>query len=128
MKVAVTTENGMIFQHFGKCQMFTVYTIEDQHIVNQTMLDAKGSGHSALAVLLNENEIDLLICGGIGQGAKDALAANRVELICGVSGSVDHAIHEYLNGTLVGIPDFICSHHGHEDSEHGGHDCNCHHE
>jgi predicted Fe-Mo cluster-binding NifX family protein len=123
MKIAVTTENGMIFQHFGKCQMFTVYTVENQSIVSQTLLDAHGSGHSALATLLKENQIDTLICGGIGQGAKDALAAHQINVICGVSGSVDVAIHQYLNGTLTGIPDFVCNHH-HDHEE--NHSCHCH--
>lgn len=122
MKLAVTTENGMIFQHFGKCQLFTVYEVQDGRVVSKELLSSGGSGHSALATLLSQNGVNLLICGGIGGGAKNALAEAGVELVAGASGSTDAAVEAYLAGTLVHDADFTCGHHDHG----AGHSCGGH--
>ena len=122
MKIAVTTEENRVFQHFGKCESFTIFQTENETITSKSILDAGGSGHSALAALLDENHVDVLICGGIGQGAKDALQAHGVKLVAGANGNVDAVVKAYLSGNLVINPDFTCNHH-HED----GHTCGEHH-
>lgn len=128
MKIAVTTENGMIFQHFGKTHAFTLYEVEGKEVTSKSLLDAGENGHAALADLLGANGVNILICGGIGQGAKDALKKYRIEVLSGVSGNVDQAVKDYLQGTLVYNPDFLCTHHSHEHADHacGGHDCGNH--
>ncbi len=118
-RIAVTTEGEEIFQHFGKCKAFTLFDVKGTEIIAKDVLDPDGSGHSALAGILKDNQVDVLICGGIGQGAKDALAAIGVELVAGASGNIDKAVADYLNGTLKHNADFTCNHH----HEHGGHDC-----
>lgn len=120
MKLAVTTQNNQVFQHFGKCPLFTIAEVEDGKLSSTYFLDAAGSGHSALAGLLKDNGVDLLICGGIGQGAKDALAAQGVQLICGVTGPVPEVLAAYLNGTLQSDNSFVCDHHHGE-----AHTCHC---
>ena len=122
MKIAVTTENGTVFQHFGKTQTFTVYETEGKEIKSKTLLDAGGNGHSALAGFLRDNQVDVLICGGIGQGAKDALGSCGIQIVPGTVGSVDQVVRDYLDGVLVGNFDFTCSHHDH-DHAHGDHHC-----
>ncbi len=122
-KIAVTTENGMIFQHFGKTQTFTIYETENGQILSKNILDAGANGHSALAGLLQQNRVDVLICGGIGQGAKEALKSCGIDIVPGAVGSVDQAVKDYLMGALIGNPDFMCNHHGHE---HEGHSCGEH--
>ena len=74
MKIAVTFENGNVFQHFGHTEKFKIYDISNGKIVNESIVDTNGSGHGALAGFLKENSVDTLICGGIGNGAKQALA------------------------------------------------------
>lgn len=69
MKIAVTYENGEIFQHFGHTEQFKVYEVENGEIVKAEVIDSNGSGHGALAGLLFESGIEVLICGGIGGGA-----------------------------------------------------------
>ena len=69
MRIAVTYENGQIFQHFGHTQVFKVYDIEDGKVVNSQIIDTNGTGHGALAGLLANINADVLICGGIGGGA-----------------------------------------------------------
>ena len=124
-KIAVTSENGQIFQHFGVCKEFAVYSCEDGEIVEKNLLDASGSGHSALALLLHQQGVDTLICGGIGQGAIDALAKAGVELVYGIQGSVEEAVQKYLSGALASDPASLCNHH---HGDHEGHSCGHHHQ
>lgn len=118
MRVAVTYENGEVFQHFGHTEQFKVYEIEDGKVISSEVLGANGSGHGALAGLLAENTIDVLICGGIGGGAQAALSEAGIEIISGVSGNTDEAIECYLKGELISAG-VNCNHHDHEE----GHSC-----
>ncbi|MBP3684342.1 MAG: metalloregulator ArsR/SmtB family transcription factor, partial [Oscillospiraceae bacterium] len=87
MKIAVTYQNGMVFQHFGHCEAFKFYTVENNKVVSAEVISANGSGHGALAGFLKQNGADALICGGIGGGARTALAAAGIELFPGTTGS-----------------------------------------
>ena len=122
MKIAVCTENGEVFQHFGHTPEFLVCETADGRIASSAIVSSGGIGHGALAGLLGENKIDLLICDGIGGGAMAALAEAGVEVIGGVSGGAKAAVEAYLAGTLSPRADFKCNHR-HED----GHSCGDHH-
>ena len=74
MRIAVTYENGNIFQHFGHTEEFKVYDVEDSKVRDSRVIGTNGTGHGALAGLLAEGGVDVLICGGIGGGAQTALA------------------------------------------------------
>ena len=129
MKIAVTYENGQIFQHFGHCENFKIYDVQDGKILSSRVENAAGSGHGALAGFLKNFDVDTLICGGIGGGAQNALAEAGIKLYGGVSGSADAAAEALLNGTLEYNANVQCSHHGggHTCGNHGGdHDCGSH--
>lgn len=117
MRIAVTYDNGEIFQHFGHTETFKVYDVEAGAIFSERILDSNGNGHGALATLLSGNKVDVLICGGIGGGAQIALAEAGIQLYGGVSGNADAAVKEFIEGTLSYNPDVKCNHHG-EDHEH----------
>ena len=132
MRIAVTYENGQVFQHFGPTEEFKIYEIEDGKVISTEIIGSNGSGHSALAALLDERKIDVLICGGIGGGAQAALAERGIELCAGADGNADQAVEAYLRGELVNTG-ANCNHHGegHSCHEHGcgEHDCgtaDCH--
>ena len=123
MKVAVTYENGQIFQHFGHTEAFKLYEIEEGKVVSSAVISTNGRGHGALAAILSACEIDVIICGGIGAGAQIALAQAGIQLFGGVSGDADAAVEELLKGTLSYNPNVMCNHHGdhhHHDSCGGG--------
>ncbi len=80
MKIAVTYENGEIFQHFGHTEAFKIYDIADGKVVSAEVVDTNGSGHGALAGFLVAHGVDTLICGGIGGGAQNALAQAGIRL------------------------------------------------
>ena len=115
MKIAVTYENGQVFQHFGKTENFKVYDVEDKKIVSSQVISANGSGHGALAGLLADQSVEVLICGGLGEGAKQALSNAGIEVISGASGDTDAAVEAYLEGQLVS-DDVNCDHHEEEHS------------
>ena len=102
MRIAVSYENGQVFQHFGHSEQFKLYEVEGKQVLSSQVISAQGSGHGALAGFLSAARVDTLICGGIGGGAQ--------------------AVEAYLNGTLAYVPDMVCSHHSHG----GGHDCGSH--
>ena len=112
MKIAVTYENGEIFQHFGHTEAFKIYDIADGKVVSAEVVDTNGSGHGALAGFLVAHGVDTLICGGIGGGAQNALAQAGIRLFGGVSGN----------------PDVHCDHHDHHGEGHscGDHGCGSH--
>lgn len=125
MRIAVTYENGEIFQHFGHTEQFKFYDVEDGRIISSQVADTNGSGHGALAGFLAANQVDALICGGIGGGAQMALAEAGIKLYGGVSGNADDAAAALAAGSLSFNPDVHCDHHDHEHGE-GGHTCGSH--
>ena len=112
MKIAVTYENGQVFQHFGHCENFKIYDVNDGMITDSQVVSAAGSGHGALAGFLKDRGVDTLICGGIG-----------IEFYPGVTGDADQNVTALLAGKLYFNPDTMCSHHHEEGHNCGNHSC-----
>ena len=136
MKIAVTYENGQIFQHFGRTEQFKVYEIEDGAVVSAEVIGTDGFGHGALADYLAEKGVCALICGGMGMGARIALDNADIEVYAGVFGDADAAVAALLTGQLDAGNEPNCGcgghhdhgHHHHHDHEHGeGCGCGGHH-
>ena len=127
MKIAVAYDNGNVFQHFGKTEFFKIYEVENNQVVSSEVVGSNGIGHGALAGLLAEQKINVLICGGIGGGAQAALAEAGIELCAGAEGNADQAVEAYLNGELVSSG-VNCDHHreGHSCGHHEGGHCGHH--
>lgn len=123
MRIAVTYENGNIFQHFGHTEKFKIYDVSDGKITNEQIIDTNGQGHGALAGFLKNAGADMLICGGIGGGAQAALAGAGIALFAGNCGPADDAVKKYLSGSLAQVTSATCDHHDHHDE---GHSCGDH--
>ena len=124
-RIAVTYDNGQVFQHFGRTEAFKVYEVEDDKVINSQIVESNGVGHGALAGLLADNTIDVLICGGIGGGAMAALEDRSIEVCAGAQGDTDEVVEAYLKGELetAGV---TCDHHGEDHScgdHEAGHSC-----
>lgn len=125
MKIAVTYENGEVFQHFGHTEQFKIYEVADGKITSAEVVDTNGQGHGALGGFLAEAGVNVLICGGIGGGARNALAAAGIQLFGGACGDADEQVKSFLAGNLAYDPNVECQHHG--EGHHGeGHDCGGH--
>ena len=130
MKIAVTYESGLIFQHFGHTAAFKIYEVENNEVTSSEVVETNGSGHGALAGFLAQLGVDTLICGGIGGGAQMALANAGIKLYGGVMGDADDAVEALLSGELNFNPCVRCDHHdhgnGHSCGDHGCGSHSCH--
>ncbi|MBQ4617488.1 MAG: NifB/NifX family molybdenum-iron cluster-binding protein [Clostridia bacterium] len=129
MRIAVPYQAGMVFGHFGHTSSFRFYTVENDRVTAIQTVPVTGSGHGALAAFLKDHDIDTLICGGIGGGAKTALGEAGIRIFGGVQGDADMAVAMFLAGKLVYDPEAHCDHHGEGDHDCHDHDCSgdCHH-
>jgi predicted Fe-Mo cluster-binding NifX family protein len=125
MKIAIATEGTNVSGHFGKCENFTIAEIENAEVKGKTILSTEGNQHGLLPAFLASHAVSLVIVGGMGDGARQKLIANDIEIVSGASGSVDAAINAYLDGSLKSN-DAGCSDHGHSHS-HGEGGCTCGH-
>ena len=131
MKIAVTYEEGKIFQHFGRTEAFKIFDLEENRIRTEEIITTNGTGHGALAGFLKEQGVEALICGGLGGGAQAALEQAGIRLYGGVSGDADEAVRAFLDGTLSYDSNVHCDHHDHHDHHgdgehgcgHGEHGC-----
>lgn len=128
MRIAVTYEDGKVFQHFGQTERFKVYDIENGAVITATTINTNGNGHGALIGILAALGADTLICGGIGGGAQTGLKDANIKIYGGVTGDADKAVEDFLAGKLGFDPNVKCNHHGEEHSGScGEHGCGEHH-
>ena len=123
MKVAVTYENNEIFMHYGHTENFMVYSIIDSKITKKELLPTNGNGHGFLASFLKANEIDVVICGGIGGPAVQALEKLGMTVYSGACGDVDASVNLFLSGKLKSKGIANCHHHDHEEGSCSSHSC-----
>lgn len=125
MKIAVTYDNNEeVFQHFGHTEQFKIYEVENNSVKTSRILSSDGSGHSALAQLLENEDVNVIICGGIGGCAVQALGEAGIQIYAGISGNADTAVQSLLKGTLEQTSEANCSHHSEHEQ---GHSCgHCH--
>lgn len=115
MKIAVTYEDGQIFQHFGHTGTFKVYEIRDGRVVSTLVTETGGQGHEALAGFLARCGAEALICGGIGPGAAEALKEAGIALYPGLTGNADQAVEAFLAGNLTPSEEGTCDSHDHAE-------------
>ena len=122
MIIAVTYDNGAIFQHFGKTQEFKLYTVTENQVTSEQVIGTDGTGHEALAGFLAAQGVSAVICGGLGDGAQAALSEAGIQVISGAEGDADAAVRAFLAGELVSAG-VNCDHHDHEEEEGCGGGC-----
>lgn len=124
MKLAVTYENGAIFQHFGHTETVKIYTIENGAVGASEVIGTEG--HGALAAFLKERGVEALICGGLGGGAVTALQEAGIAIYAGNQGSADEAAAKFAAGQLSANAEANCHHHDH-GAEHSCGNGSCRH-
>lgn len=120
MKIAVPYENGEVFQHFGHAAEFKIYTVEDIKPIESKIVKPENVSHEAVAGYLKKLGVDLLICGGIGDGAREAIEAEHILLCSNVSGNADEVVDQFLDGSLEFMTGSSCDHHHGEEHACGG--------
>lgn len=120
VRIAVTYENGEIFQHFGQTREFKIYDTIDDKIVESKVVGTDGFRHCSLGSYLYEIGVSVLICGNLGGGASRSLQAAGILVYGGNSGNADEAVEKLLHRELLYNPMPTCS----DDHHHEG---GCHH-
>lgn len=123
LKIAIPTDGTNISSHFGKCENFTIFDIENSVIKSKTSISTEGNLHGLLPTFLSIKGVNAVIVEGMGDGARNNLIKNKIEIISGVSGDIDQAISSYLEGALEST-NTGCAGHSHEHN-HGEGGCNC---
>lgn len=116
LKIAVPSKNGQVDEHFGHCQYFTVFTVDDsKHIVaEETFTPDPGCGcKSNLAGTLAQMGVTALVAGNMGQGAVNKLMQGGISVTRGASGPVRETVLAWLAGSIKDNHE-ICTAHGHE--------------
>lgn len=116
MKIAVTFDNGEVFQHFGQTKSFKIYETSDKKIVSSSILSSGNYSHGSLAELLKDNGVDALICGGIGEGAVNIMKKCGIKVFPGISGDADNAAANLIDDKLNYSKEPTCDH---------DHECTC---
>lgn len=123
MKIAMPSEYGYVNQHFGRSREFTVVELNDGKIIAQKTVSADNlqHNHAGLAGLMQNEGVEVVIVGGIGAMAMQALEQSGLRVISGASGKIEEVVASFARGELVSSGQACCHHHG----EH--HDHGCHH-
>jgi predicted Fe-Mo cluster-binding NifX family protein len=123
MRLAVATDGGNVSQHFGQCSEYTIVDIQNKKIVGKRLFTNPGhqEGGCSIPPTLNEEKVEYVIAGGMGQKAIMLFDRYGIKTFLGVTGSVDEVIEKFMNDSLVSSESMCISAHGQ------GHSCGHHH-
>jgi len=118
MKVAISTDQGYVSAHFGRCPSYTIVEISEGQVLNREEISNPGHQPGFLPRYLSDKGVNCIIAGGMGPRAQQLFAQNNVETIIGVQGSVDDVIEHFLNQELEPGED-LCDHEMHHTGHQG---------
>lgn len=126
MRIAIATDENSVSQHFGHAGHYTVFDMENDSILNRELVANPGHRPHYIPKFLNERGVNQIICGGMGQRARELFSRFNIEVITGIDGDIEEIIGLLLSGTLEGTEN-LCNHkHGHGHNEHAEHAGHCH--
>lgn len=100
MKIALPYEDGMLLEHFGRAKEFKIYTITDLDPITDETFAPADLSHEAVARALKERGVDVVLCGSIGEHARQAIGDEHMLLFSGITGAADDVMERFLQGTL----------------------------
>jgi predicted Fe-Mo cluster-binding NifX family protein len=112
MKIAIATEQDRVAEHFGHCQGFTIYEVEQNQVKTQKFHTSPEHVPGAIPNFVNSLGAKVVIAGGMGGGAIQMFNEMQIEVITGATGSLDTAINRYLDGNLKSSGS-VCHEHQH---------------
>jgi len=116
MKIALPSRENRIDDHFGHCEYYTIFTVNDnKEIINQeTLASPSGCGcKSNIASTLAEMDVKLMLAGNMGEGAVNVLHNSGIEVLRGCKGDVKDVVLKWLDGSLVDSGDSCHEHECH---------------
>lgn len=112
MKIAVASEKDMVTEHFGHCENFNIYIVEDKKVISSESIPNPGHRPGFLPNFLNDLGVNVIIAGGMGGGAVDIFNEKGIEIFTGVKGRAIDAVENYLKGLLKSAGT-VCHEHAH---------------
>ena len=119
MKIALASDGNQVSGHFGHCEGFAIYEVENKEIKDQSFIENPGHKPGFLPKFLAEKEIDVIISGGMGETAQTLFSDNKIEVVVGASGNNEEVVKKFISGELKSTGS-VC-----KDHEHAG-DCEEH--
>ncbi|HFL3828432.1 TPA: NifB/NifX family molybdenum-iron cluster-binding protein [Clostridioides difficile] len=113
MKIAIASEGKLVSGHFGHCEGFTMYEVEEDKIINSKFIPNPGHRPGYLPVFLKENGANVIISGGMGGTAQQLFNENGIKVVVGAEGNCDEIVQSYLKGELKSTGS-VCEEHAHE--------------
>jgi predicted Fe-Mo cluster-binding NifX family protein len=113
MKIAVASENEHVTGHFGHCQNFNIYSVENGNIVDHVSIPNPGHKPGFLPRFLNDQGVNVIISGGMGGAAVQIFNENNIEVVIGTEGLAKSAVEKYNKGELKSTGS-VCHEHAHE--------------
>lgn len=104
MIIAISTDNGQVSAHFGRCPEFTLVEIDENKgvVLNKKVVPSPGHQMGLIPKFLNDHGANVIIAGGMGPRAVGFFNQYGIDTIVGVMGTIDNVINQILNGTLQG--------------------------
>ncbi|MFW5780207.1 MAG: NifB/NifX family molybdenum-iron cluster-binding protein [Bacillota bacterium] len=112
MKIAVASEKNLVTEHFGHCQNFNIFEVENNKIATKTSIDNPGHRPGFLPKYLASLGVNVVISGGMGGGAIDLFREHNIQTITGASGDAEKVVKDFLSGELKSDNN-ICHEHKH---------------
>lgn len=112
MRIAIACEGSNVSGHFGHCEGFMVYDLNDNAVSNKEFIENPGHKPGFLPVFLKDKNVNKVIAGGMGGRAQQLFEENGIEVIVGAKGSCEDNLASYMNGGLVSTKS-VCSEHEH---------------
>ncbi|MDP8231504.1 MAG: NifB/NifX family molybdenum-iron cluster-binding protein [Candidatus Zophobacter franzmannii] len=101
-KIAIPTTSNALSAHFGHCEKFAIYNVEDNKIVSTEMIAPPPHEPGSHPKFLRELGCEVIIGGGMGSRAQGLFADNNIEVFIGVPDqSLEELVQTYINGQMV---------------------------
>ena len=100
MKIAMPYQDGVLLEHFGRAKEFIIYNVSDLDPVTSEVIAPEDLSHAAVARALKEHGVDVVLCGSIGEHARQAVEGEHMLIFSGITGAADDVLERFLQGNL----------------------------
>ena len=103
MKIALPSCQNRVDEHFGHCEYFTVFTVNEKNeIVSEEKVSAPANCgcKSNIAQTLAQMGVKMMLAGNMGQGAVNVLGSSGIDVMRGCTGDVREVAEHWLAGAL----------------------------
>ncbi len=110
MRIAIPVTDGLVSPHFGRCEEFVLFDVENGELKNRASLVPPPHEPGAFPAWLKEQGADAIIASGMGGRAQALFEEQGIEVVLGTpQGNPDDIIAMYLDGTLPSGEN-VCEH------------------